>query len=93
MSTAKVIAAGCSALVAILGGAIWIIAVGPIFNQMFPLIMENTPLNWFVFLHGDVMIPWIVRMVYVIIVLGAVFACAGIVLSAFKEVNYDTDKW
>jgi TM2 domain-containing membrane protein YozV len=89
MTTAKIIAAGCSALVSILGAAVWILAVGPIFNGMFPLIMENTPLYWFQFLHGD-MIIWIVQMVYVIIVLTAAFAVFNVVASAFQVQDYDT---
>ena len=89
MTTARIIAAGCSALVTIVGGAIWLMAIGPIVNGIFPLIMENTPLYWFNFLHGS-MITWIVQMIYVIIVLACAFSVFNVVASAFKEQDYDT---
>jgi hypothetical protein len=89
MTTARIIAAGCSSLVTILGAAVWIIAFGPIANGIFPILMQNTPLYWFNYLHGD-MIIWIVQMIYVIIVLAAAFSMFNVVVSAFQVQDYDT---
>jgi hypothetical protein len=89
MTTAQIIGAACSSLVTIFGAAVWLLAIGPIFNGMFPVFMENTPLYWFHFLHGD-MIVWIVQMIYVIIVLAAAFSVFNVVASAFKVEDYDT---
>ncbi len=89
MTTAKILGAACASIVTIIGAAVWIIALGPLVNGMFPLIMENTPLYWFNFLHGD-MIVWIVKMIYVIIVLAAAFSMFNIVASAFQVQDYDT---
>ena len=89
MTTARVIAAGCSALVTIVGAAVWLLAIGPIFNGMFPVFETNTPLYWFNYLHGG-MIVWIVQMIYVIIVLAAAFSVFNVVASAFQVQDYDT---
>jgi hypothetical protein len=89
MTTARVIAAGCSSLVTIIGCAVWILAIGPIFNGMFPVFETNTPLYWFHFLHGE-MLGWIVPMIYVIIVLVASFSVFNVVASAFQVQDYDT---
>lgn len=89
MTTAKIIAAGCSALVTVFGSAVWLLAIGPIFNGIFPILETNTPLYWFNFLHGD-MILWIVPMIYTIIVLAAAFSMFNVVASAFQVQDYDT---
>jgi hypothetical protein len=89
MTTARVIGAACSALVSLIGGAVWLLAIGPIFNGIFPILETNTPLHWFQFLHGD-MILWIVPMVYVIIVLVCALSVFNVVASAFQVQDYDT---
>ena len=89
MTTAQIIGAACSSLVTIVGAAVWLLAIGPIFNGMFPVFETNTPLYWFNYLHGG-MIVWIVQMIYVIIVLAAAFSVFNVVASAFKVEDYDT---
>lgn len=87
-STGKIIGAGCASLVAIFGGGVWIVAVGPIFNNLFPFLETNTPLYWFNYLHGS-MISWIVIMVYILIVLTAVFSVGVMVANAFADIDYE----
>jgi|FreactcultureFD7_1027221.scaffolds.fasta_scaffold15636_4 hypothetical protein len=88
MSVGTVIGAACGALTTIIGGAIWLLVFGPIANGIFPVFETNTPLYWFNFLNGG-MIVWIIKMIYIIIVLACAFASFGVVASAFQVQEYD----
>ena len=87
MSTAKVIASACTAIFFCFGGGVYIIAIGPMFTKMVEVFTTNTPLYWFNYLHGD-MIVWILQMVYFLILAVAGLGIFQVMGSAFAEQEY-----
>jgi hypothetical protein len=90
MSAKNVMAAACSILVIVFGCIIYVIVAGPIFTTMLPVFETNTPLYWFNYLHGG-MIVWICQLVYVLIFGVAALGAFNLISSAFKEQDYDQE--
>jgi len=88
-SSARMLAAGVSAIWVIMCCGIYILIVGPLFNVLVPFLHRNTPLNQWEYLGGD-MIYWIIPFVYTLICLCGVLVIVRMFAEATRTVDYDT---
>lgn len=88
-SSARMLAAGVSAIWVLLSLFIYVIIVGPLFNILIPFLHANTPEVYWVMLHGD-MIDWLIPFVYILITLCGVFIIVRMFGEAFSVVDYNS---
>lgn len=88
-SSARMLAAGVSAIWVLLSLAIWVIIVGPLFNILIPFLHQNTPDVYWVMLNGEI-VEWLIPFIYILIVLCGVLIIIRMFASAFSVVDYNS---
>ena len=88
-SSARMLAAGVSAIWVIMCLYIYIIIVGPLFNVLIPFLHSHTPLSQWEYLGGNAT-EWMIPFVYTLIVLCGVIIIIRMFAEATRTVDYDT---
>jgi hypothetical protein len=88
-SSARMLAAGVSAIWVLMCLGIYLIIVGPLFNILVPFLHRNTAEYWWQYLGGD-MIYWIIPFVYTLITLCGLIVIIRMFAEATRVVDYDT---
>ena len=88
-SSARMLAAGVSAIWVIMCLYIYLIIVGPLFNKVIPFLHQSTPKVYWDYLGGG-MSEWMIPFVYTLIVLCGVIIIIRMFAEATRTVDYDT---
>ncbi|MFA5716024.1 MAG: hypothetical protein WC998_09800 [Candidatus Paceibacterota bacterium] len=88
-SSARMLAAGVSAIWVIMCLYIYLIIVGPLFNKLVPFLHQNTPEYWWNYLNGGAT-EWMIPFVYTLIVLCGIIIIIRMFAEASRTVDYDT---
>jgi len=91
-SSARILAAGVSAIWVLLSLAIWVIIVGPLFNILIPFLHMNTAERYWVMLNGG-MVEWAIPFVYILITLCGVLIIIRVFAEAFSTVDYNSGRF